>query len=194
MGTMGKSGTRLRRGLSLRTDCADAMMRVCGFGGDERWLTVISAVGIGTREFQPRLRVPSASGMTGGSQRRGMGMKLEEMEEVVFGCCGTTATTSEEAHERKTGDGKGVLLPERPLKTVRKNGFGKTLRSSWTRQKKLLEAQNGKIASLKTGKCPFCWKTVKNLSSHISIMHWSPARSATALTDSTRKDVSDEVS
>ena len=37
--------------------------------------------------------------------------------------------------------------------------------------KKLLEAQNGKIASLKTGKCPFCWKTVKNLSSHISIMH-----------------------
>lgn len=33
---------------------------------------------------------------------------------------------SEDADGRQTGDGKGVLLPERPLKTVRKNGFGKT--------------------------------------------------------------------
>lgn len=39
------------------------------------------------------------------------------------------------------------------------------------RLKQQLEAERQKLAELKTGKCPFCWRTVKDLSSHIQRRH-----------------------
>lgn len=36
---------------------------------------------------------------------------------------------------------------------------------------KRLQAEQSRIEELKAGKCPFCWKTVKDLSSHIKRIH-----------------------
>lgn len=95
---------------------------------------------------------------------------LEDMEEVVMGCCGAIVWLQKKfmADKRETGD--TFYCP---------NGHGRHFKK--TRAERLQEELDGvrktladktaKLEGVKAGKCPWCWRTVKNLNAHIARRH-----------------------
>jgi hypothetical protein len=97
-------------------------------------------------------------------------MKLEEMEEMVFGCCGTVVWLPRDFLDDKRKTGRSFYCPNGHVR-VYKETTANRLQRELEITKKKLESQDSTISSLKSGKCPFCWKTVKDLSGHISRCH-----------------------
>lgn len=96
--------------------------------------------------------------------------KVEDMVELTLGCCGVTVWFPAEFITERKRTGEVFYCP---------NGHGRSYRETTAQklQKELDAAKNelqiktDKLERVKTGKYPFCWKTVKNLSSHIRHSH-----------------------
>lgn len=97
-------------------------------------------------------------------------MTTEDMEETVMGCCGAVVwlpRTFMNDH-RKSGD--TFYCPNGHachFKETTEQRLEKELASA----KSSLADKSAKIEKLKDGRCPFCYKTVANLSGHIQRMH-----------------------
>lgn len=97
-------------------------------------------------------------------------MTIEDMEEIVLSCCGVVVWFPKNLMKQKREDGETFYCPNGHSQCFRETTSGKL--------QKRLDAVNrdfadkeAKLQNLKNGKCPFCWKTVKNLSGHIDRMH-----------------------
>ena len=90
-------------------------------------------------------------------------MTLEDMEEIVFGCCGAVAWFPAAFLRQKRENKERFYCP---------NGHPRAYHTSTTDQLRgELDATKKALADLKAGKCPYCWKTVKDLSFHIERWH-----------------------
>lgn len=99
-------------------------------------------------------------------------MTIEDMEEIVFGCCGSVVWLPKNLLEDKRKTGEPFYCP---------NGHSRRFKETTSeRLQKELDAARKEISDfsktswlteLKTGKCPWCWKTVKDLSGHIERKH-----------------------
>ncbi len=93
-----------------------------------------------------------------------------QYERVTFGCCGVTVLLPEVfiPERRKTGEtfycpnGHPRVYKETELDRARKQ------LESITKQR---DGEVERLSKLKLGKCPWCWKTVKDLSGHIKRNH-----------------------
>ena len=93
-----------------------------------------------------------------------------DMVEMVLGCCGVVVWYPKNFVEDKRNTKATFYCP---------NGHARSYaESTEERLQKRLDAANselaatkGRIEKLKEGKCPFCWRTVKDLSSHLKRRH-----------------------
>jgi DNA repair exonuclease SbcCD ATPase subunit len=94
----------------------------------------------------------------------------QDMEEIVFGCCGAVVwlTNSFMVEKRKTGD--TFYCPNGHARHFKETTAEK-LQRELDQKESALADKEAKLAKLKDGKCPFCWKTVKELSGHIKRSH-----------------------
>ena len=98
-------------------------------------------------------------------------MELEDMEEIIFGCCGATAWYPRNfmVDHRKTGE--SFYCPNGHSRVFRETTADR-LQKELDATKKSLEQKSQKLQALKSGDCPFCWKTgLKDVSEHIKRMH-----------------------
>lgn len=95
---------------------------------------------------------------------------IEDMEEIVFGCCGAVVWLPKNllAEKRKTGE--SFYCPNGHSRCYRETTADKLLKELDAAKKDLAE-KNQKIQNIKSGSCPFCRKTVKDISSHIERRH-----------------------
>jgi hypothetical protein len=95
---------------------------------------------------------------------------IEDMEELVFSCCGAVAWLPRTFLRDKRETGEKFFCPNGHNR-VFKETRGDRLQKELDESKKRLAAKELKIQGLTEGKCPFCWKTVKDLSGHIERNH-----------------------
>jgi hypothetical protein len=97
-------------------------------------------------------------------------MTTDEMEELTIGCCGVTVWLPK-AFLKDKRDTKGTFYCPNGHPRVYQESTAEKLQRELDRKKADLNDSQGKLNRLKEGKCPFCWKTVKNLSSHLKTSH-----------------------
>ncbi len=97
-------------------------------------------------------------------------MKLEDMEEIVFGCCGVPVWLPNKFLDDKRKTKDTFYCPNGHSRSFVESTADR-LQKELNTAKNDLESKNRMIADLKTGKCPFCWKTLKDLSAHINREH-----------------------
>lgn len=94
----------------------------------------------------------------------------EDMEELVMGCCGAVVWFPKNFLKQRREDGQNFYCPSGHARAFVKTKSDR-LQEELTEARRSLQAKTEQLSSLKSGKCPFCWKTVKNLSAHIERMH-----------------------
>ena len=95
---------------------------------------------------------------------------IEDMEELVFGCSAAPVWLPKNMLEDKRKTGDTFYCP---------NGHGRHFKETTAEKlqrkldatEKVLSEKSQKLEGVKRGKCPFCWKTLKNLSEHIERFH-----------------------
>jgi hypothetical protein len=97
-------------------------------------------------------------------------MKIEDMEEIVFGCCGVPVWLPKNFLDDKRKTKDSFYCPNGHSRSYVESTADR-LQKELNIAKSDLESKNRKIADLKTGKCPFCWRTLKDLSAHINRCH-----------------------
>ncbi len=97
-------------------------------------------------------------------------MESGDMEEIVFGCCGVPVWLPKNFVNDKRNTKDSFYCPNGHSRSFMESTADR-LQRELNAAKKDVENKNEKLEKLKTGKCPFCWKTVKDLSAHINRVH-----------------------
>lgn len=95
---------------------------------------------------------------------------IEDMEELVFGCCGAVAWLPKTLLKDRRESGQNFYCPNGHVRCYRKTTAEK-LKDELEATKMALSQKMGALEGIKSGKCPFCWKIRKNLSEHIERNH-----------------------
>lgn len=93
-----------------------------------------------------------------------------EMTRMVCGKCGVEHWIVSDYLDDKRETGETWSCPNGHLRRFAETNSQK-LQKELDTAKKDLAAKNSKLEDIKTGKCPWCWRTVKNLNSHIARRH-----------------------
>jgi hypothetical protein len=95
---------------------------------------------------------------------------IEAMEEVVLGCCGVVVWFPKTFLKDRRETGKEFYCPNGHARSYHETTAQK-LQRQLDASRKESEQRLEKLVGVKNGKCPFCWKQVKELSAHIERKH-----------------------
>jgi DNA repair exonuclease SbcCD ATPase subunit len=95
---------------------------------------------------------------------------VDEMTRMVCGECGCEHWLVTTFIQDKRESGRGWYCPN-GHKRVYLETEAQKLAKKVAQLERDLSDKSAKITKLKEGRCPFCWRTVKNLSSHIANKH-----------------------
>ena len=92
------------------------------------------------------------------------------MEELTMGCCGVTVWYPVNFLKDKRETKDTFYCPNGHARSYRTSELER-LQKEMDQIRADRDDKQAKLEKLKLGRCPFCWKTVKNLSGHISRKH-----------------------